>query len=282
MLVGFFLLCLCACSQKNDSYSYPSIPGYDLSNPIMIHLETGLDEISGIVYYEKDTSVFAINDELGVLYKIYIRKKIEVKSWKFATHGDYEDIALVDSTFYVLQSNGDIKAFTFASKDSVTISDCSPPIDGDNDFETLYFDSYYQRLIVVCKDCEFDNKKTITAFSFNPADQTFSDEPFFKLRTDSVAQLLGKEKIKFKPSAAAIHPITKELYIISSIGQTIAIADRKGHVKEAYRIDPRLFKQPEGITFTPRGDLLISNESAEMGAPNILLFKYNPTGHEKG
>jgi hypothetical protein len=38
-----------------------------------------------------------------------------------------------------------------------------------------------------------------------------------------------------------------------------------------------LFKQPEGITFTPKGDMIISNEAADRGVAEILLFKYNKT-----
>ncbi len=88
--------------------------------------------------------------------------------------------------------------------------------------------------------------------------------------------------LKFKPSAAAIHPVTKELYIISSVSSALAIADRDGKVKSAYSLDNKIFKQPEGLTFTPAGDMIVSNESAGIGSGNILIFKYKPALHEKG
>jgi hypothetical protein len=53
----------------------------------------------------------------------------------------------------------------------------------------------------------------------------------------------------------------------------LVTADRKGNIKKMYELDPKLFKQPEGITFTPTGDLLISNEAALTGSANILIFK---------
>ncbi len=56
------------------------------------------------------------------------------------------------------------------------------------------------------------------------------------------------------------------------------IADNKGNVKEVYELDPVIYKQPEGITFTPWGDLLISNEAAESGNANILIFKSKKKG----
>ena len=43
---------------------------YDLNNPFRIKLSDQLAEISGISFYPKDSSVFAISDESGSLYKI--------------------------------------------------------------------------------------------------------------------------------------------------------------------------------------------------------------------
>jgi len=281
IVIAFVLIFFCACDNKKAP-SYPAIPGYDISNPVVIHLEVGLDELSGIYYYPKDTSVFAINDELGVLYKIYLRKNIKIKKWKFSKDADYEDISFRDSTFYVLASNGSIRNFQFVLGDSVRVKNCGKAVGGTNDFETLYYDSFYGKFVLVCKDCETDEKETVSAYSFNPDDETFSEEPFYQVDTEEIARLIGSDKIKFKPSAAAINPVTKDLYMVSSVNKAIVITDRDGKVKEAYPIDPVLFKQPEGITFTPDGDMLISNESADIGAANILIFKYKPLLHEKG
>ncbi len=89
LLLVVVLSNILSCSNKKETASYPSIPGYDLSNPVIIHLKSELDEISGIVYHAKDSSIFAINDELGILYKIFVRKKIKIERWKFSDIGDY-------------------------------------------------------------------------------------------------------------------------------------------------------------------------------------------------
>lgn len=281
MLFAFFLLLFSACTEKKESLSYPSLPGYDLTNPVMIHLKTDLNEISGIVYYPKDTSIFAVNDEEGILYKIYIRKQVKVKKWKFSDEGDYEDIVLHDSTFYALRSNGSIKIFTFFSKDSLKSEEITIPVKGNNNFETLYYDRHLQSIISICKDCESDDRKTTSAYTFDPVNQTCSDTPVFTINADDISDEVGIDKLKLQPSAAAVHPLTKDVYIISSENKALIIANHYGKVKDVYELDPRLFKQPEGITFTPAGDLMISNESAELGAPNILIFKYKPLLLEK-
>ena len=88
---------------KNDSSRY------DLDNPVKIKLPGSLDEISGIVFYPKDSSLFAIKDEAGILYKIFLTKKNMVAEWRFDKKKDFEDLVVHDSIFYVLISNGDIE-----------------------------------------------------------------------------------------------------------------------------------------------------------------------------
>ena len=72
---------------------FESPDGYDFSKPWKFNLPIELDEISGIVYYPKDTSVFAIIDEFGWLYKIHLTGNRQIGKWKFSEHGDYEDLS---------------------------------------------------------------------------------------------------------------------------------------------------------------------------------------------
>jgi hypothetical protein len=64
------------------------------------------------------------------------------------------------------------------------------------------------------------------------------------------------------------------VWIIASTNQLLIVTDKKGNVKEVYTLDPLIFNQPEGITFTPWGDLLISNEAGDKyGTATLLIFK---------
>jgi uncharacterized protein YjiK len=276
----FFLISMlpafvkCGQAQEHDKdKQYPSPPGYQLNNPYVINLKTELDEISGVSFYPKDTSVFAISDDKGSLYKIYVKYKSRVEKWKFAKANDFEDLVLADSIFYVLASDGSINTFKYDSE-KPSVSTYETALEGDNEFETLYKDEATKKLVMICKDCEADTKGTVTAYSFDPSTQTFSDDPFFVIDATQITAKLPKEKGKFKPSAACINPVTHELYIISSVNKALVVADTKGNVKEVYPLNPSLYKQPEGLTFTPSGDLIISNEQAEIGSANILIFKY--------
>jgi len=85
--------------------------------------------------------------------------------------------------------------------------------------------------------------------------------------------MLKDDKAEFKPSAAAINPITQKLFIIASVGKVLVIADKQGEVEQVFRLDPAMYNQPEGMTFAPNGDLYISNEGGE-GIATILKFNY--------
>lgn len=269
-----------SCEQTKKKTPVPSKPTesvsfhYDLANPVKVNLPHALDEISGMVYYPKDTSVFAIIDEDGIFYKIHLHGETTAKSWKFDKKHDYEDLVRIDSVFYILISNGDIDALKFVG-DSVSHQKYKAEEGGKkmNEFETLYYDDKLKKIVMICKDCEDDKKSGVTALGFDPASGTFTG-PLFKIDVKAIDQHLNTHKMEFKPSAAAINPLTDELYIISSINKLLVITDRAGQFKDAYELDGKMFNQPEGITFTPNGDMLISNELGEKDNASILIFKY--------
>jgi uncharacterized protein YjiK len=282
LFVFFLVLTACKASgEKDDNNPTPS--AYDLNHPQIIKLGDKLNEISGLAYYPKDSSLFAIVDEAGVLYKIILKgDKPDVQQWHFAKHSDYEDLVLLDSTFYIMKSKGDIVAVQFITTDSVSSQEYNIPLGGKNEFESLYYDPAVKKLVMICKNCEADNKAKVSTWAFDPSTRSYDEGPYtIDAATISGLADEGKKEKRFKPSAAAVHPITGELYILSSVNKLLVIADVKGKVKETYSLDNDVYKQPEGIAFSPSGDLFISNEAAAEGLPNLLYFKYKKGVHEK-
>jgi uncharacterized protein YjiK len=281
LLIFFLVIAACKASGEKETNN-PTPEAYDLNHPQIIKLGDKLNEISGLAYYSKDSSLFAIVDEAGVLYKIILKnEKPDVQQWHFAKHSDYEDLVLLDSTFYIMKSKGDIVAVQFVTPDSISSQPYNIPLSGKNEFETLYYDSTVKKLVMICKNCEADNKAKVSTWSFDPVKRSYDEGPYVIDATTirGLSEVVKKEK-RFKPSAAAIHPVTGELYIISSVNKLLVIADRKGKVKETYPLDNDIYKQPEGIAFSPSGDLFISNEAAGEGLPNLLCFKYKKGVHE--
>jgi uncharacterized protein YjiK len=77
----------------------------------------------------------------------------------------------------------------------------------------------------------------------------------------------------FAPSGLAIHPKTKTLFIISSVGKMMIEMSLQGNILHQYSLNYPQFTQPEGIFFTENGDLYISNEGKNSTA-TILKFNY--------
>ena len=269
LLILSFLLV--ACREKKVMTVSP--PGYDLSRPAVIKLPLELDEISGVTYYPKDNTLFAITDELGLIYKIKPGAQTEVNKWKFSDAGDYEEVVLVDSTFYVLESRGNISEVRFVESGSAVRKDYVFAYGGKNEFESLYYDSTSRKLVLVCKDCDADKKKRLSTFTFDPVTHAYSDSSF-SINIDELAKKMNTDIFRFKPSAANQHPLTGDIYIISAINQILLVTDRNGKIKNFYELDHGLFKQPEGLCFTNAGKMIITNEAADVGTANILIYDF--------
>lgn len=273
LFVNVFVMPSCNRAKTN---SYPSPKEYNLNDPSILYLDDALFEISGICFYPKDSSVFAISDDNGYLFKIHLTKNFVTQRWHFDKSHDFEDVFYKDSLFYVLASNGNIHQLKFSLKGD-TITTQTTVFDStrkkNNEFESLYYDPQKKYFIMVCKNCESDNRKEVSAWAYYPDNGEFVPS-VFKIKTDEIAKKTGEKKLKFRPSAVSINPLTGDLWILSSANEMLVIADRNGNCKEVYQLDPFIFTQPEGITFTPSGDLIISNEAGnKYNRASLLIFK---------
>jgi len=128
---------------------------------------------------------------------------------------------------------------------------------------------------MVCKKCPIDKGKDLrSAYRFDLNKKQFDPSPFYTFSTAEVKNILKDDNAKFDPSAADIHPINKRLYILSSAGNLLVIADTRGKIIEAYNLNPDQFPQAEGIAFAPNGDMFIVNEG-KFGAPTLQQFKFH-------
>jgi len=188
----WFLLCGCEGKKK-----FPDTPNYKLSEPRVIPLPTALDEISGIAYYPPDTSVFAIIDEAGTLFKISLNDPKRIKQWTFDKKRDYEELVLVDSTFYVLVSKGDIVSIKFENDSSITTkSDFGKGGKSKNEFESMIYIGD-NKLVIICKECKDDSKEVLSSYTYNISENAYT--PFIQF---DVKQILNDRQMKgrFKPS----------------------------------------------------------------------------------
>jgi uncharacterized protein YjiK len=255
---------------------YPSPQGYRLDKPQKSELGKSLNEISGIAYNQADTSLLAISDSKKKVFEISLKKQ---KLQDFTDNvvpadQDLEDLEVVGGQVYLLSSKGLIYKVPAHAKDTTGVSGYELNVQGQNDFETLYYDPSVNGLIMICKSCSFEKgKHTRTAFRFDLDTKTFDSTAFYTISTDDVKKLMKNDNAKFDPSAAAINPLNKRLYILSSAGNLLVVTDTKGKVIEAYNLNPDEHPQAEGIAFAPNGDMYITNEG-KYGKPTLQVFRY--------
>lgn len=264
--------------------SYTSPEGYNLRKPVKMELGKVLNEISGLHYNEEDTTLLAISDNKGKIFVIDpVKKKLRDLSEKFyaGEQPDYEDLVRLGNTVYVLISNGTIVAVPAGAKDTSGTELYPFWSEEKNDFETLYYDPSVKSLVMLCKTCEHEKGEQIrTAYRFDLETKTFDSTEFYTVSSKEVKALLKDDDADFKPSAAAIHPLSKRLYILSSAGNLMVVADTRGKVIEAYNLNPDDHPQAEGIAFAPNGTMYIANEG-KYGKPMLLAFPFRPSGMKK-
>lgn len=249
--------------------------GYNIKRPQKVALGKVLNEISGLNFYADSSMLLAIADSKRNIFAINLRtQKLRDFAVKFWEKGDYEDLVKVGSTVYVLISDGTIVAVPPYVKDNSRSTAYSFPSPGPNDFESMYFDPAANGLVIICKSCADERGKGHrTAYRFDLSSRKFDSTAFFEISSDAVKTLIKNDDAAFKPSAAAIHPIEKRLYILSSASHLLVITDLRGKVEEVINLNPDTHPQAEGIAFSPNGTMFISNE-AKYGKATLQIFPY--------
>ena len=279
VFVALSLLLLAGCNNNEGN----SPQNYSLNKPHQMALGKPLNEISGIFYDAEDSSLLAVADSKEKVFQISLRTK-KLKDFTkniIPSNSDLEDIVRVDSSLFLLMSKGILVEVPVRGADSSNIKTHALNLSGTNDFETVYYDPSAQGLVLLCKTCAREKGSGVrTAFRFDLRTRTFDSASFYTISRGQVKRLMKNEDAKFEPSAAAFHPLNKRLYILSSAGNLLVIADNRGQVIEAYDLNPDVFPQAEGIAFAPNGDMYISNEG-KGGKPTLLLFENQQNQRKK-
>jgi len=268
---------------------------YDLATPdARYKLPAYLEEISGLSYYGKG-KIACVQDEKANIYILNLEKEKIVEKYDFGNDADYEDIAVVGKTAYVLRNNGNIYRIKDFKKKDRKVKKYNTELKEKNDTEGIAYDPGANALLVACKgspsiekENSYEGYKAIYKFDLEKEKlvktphflidlerlDSYIDHNVFSRLSVRVAKSLRliESETSFKPSGIAIHPLDGEIYIISSVGKLLIILNKKGKVQDVKELDPKLHRQPEGICFSPTGDMFISNEG-QGGKGYILKFE---------
>jgi uncharacterized protein YjiK len=221
-----------------------------------------LREISGIAYLDKNRFA-CVQDESGVIFIYNINTgKIETQI-PFGASGDYEGIALAGKIAYVVRSDGKVFEINDITTRSPHIKEYNTALTAKNDVEGVTYDKKGNRLLIAIKGDETDDADFKGIYQFNLTSKKLSEKPVYKIDlNDSVFAGSKTKKLssRINPSDIAINPLTGNIYILEGTNPQLVILDANGTIINRYKIKGPAFTQPEGLTFSPAGDLFISNE----------------------
>ena len=293
-------------SEKRPDISTPptgfvidSLPEYPFPYAVgqpdeSFRLPVELKEISGITLRKDEKSMLTVQDEDGIIYHINTEGKI-LNKYPFWKKGDYEDIVIVRDTVYVVKSTGTLYKVVNLGLPKQYVEKYNTVLSKANDVEGLAYDADNNSLLVACKGNPYykegeENPLEKRIYEFPLSTHQLDSTPRFDIRVSDIQRFLkshihlknrekfneyfseSESKIRISPSAIAFHPISGDLYLLSSGKKMIIVLDRSNHILHLERLDKKLHKQPEGIAFSKNGDMYISNEGQES---NAIVYKYS-------
>ncbi|MEZ4995050.1 MAG: SdiA-regulated domain-containing protein [Saprospiraceae bacterium] len=261
---------------EDDPYSFP----YQLDHPQQqFYLPHELREVSGLAW-SGDDRVVVIQDEEGLVFEYDLHEQEITRRVKFGKNLDYEGIAKVDKKIFVLESDGDIFEIDSLRGESVDSKKYETALSYQQDAEGLGYDPVDQCLLVALKEEKIESKETGEGdkrliYSFDLNDHQLSEQPLYFIDELELGRLIYKKEksFEFKPSAIAVDPQNKYIYVIASVGRLLVVMDRTGKLLYAERLSASQLPQPEGIAFAPDGRLFISSEGRS-GQGRLMV--YNP------
>jgi uncharacterized protein YjiK len=261
---------------------------YRLDQPdAILELPAELREISGLSLSADGRQLLAVNDEQGKIFFLNPETGAIERSLDFGGKGDYEGIEAVGNDIYVVKSNGTL----YRIPEMGAAETLKTALDAEYDVEGLGYDPVQHRLLLACKGRagkgdQFSHKKAVYAFDL--VTRLLAETPAFLIDRAEIAQWKGapagfanklseffdssKAASAFNPSGIAYCPQDNHLYLIASAGKTLAVLHPDGRLLYACRLNPDLFRQPEGICFGRDGTLYIASEGGKSGG-RLLLFK---------
>ena len=230
-----------------------------------------LQEVSGIAWLGNNRFA-CVQDEAGVIF-VYNTgtAKIE-KQISFGAAGDYEGIALAGKTAYIVRSDGKIFAVNTLDSPQPEIEEFTTPLTANNNVEGITYDQKNKRLLLAIKGAETGSRSFKGVYAFDLNTKKLLPEPIFKLNLadSALSGYKGKNlNNAIQPSEIAVHPLTGLIYITEATNPQLFVLQPDGKIKSRFKLDGGAFSQPEGLAFSPEGDLYISNEGKK-GYGNIL------------
>lgn len=269
----------------DENYNWP----FNFDRPEVVKLPKKLKEISGLEGWNQPGQLLAVQDEDGVFFIVDANNGTIVEEFNFGKDRDYEGIARKGNDIYVLERDGDLHHLAFtAGQAEYEAEKLETDFSYRNDTEGICYDPETNSLLIVPKEDQFvsaeENNYQRGIYSFDLNTLSMRTEPTYVIDQFAVGQVVyGKNRpYLMKPSGVSVDPITKDIFVIASVGNIMVVIDRDSKIKHIELLKEKIFRQPEGICFDAEGNLYISSEGR--GSKGVIASlprrKQKNTGNE--
>ncbi len=283
LLPAFATLIILACNNytANDQTNKSALRNdtllmYNLQQPDRkIKLPFELNEISALSYYN-DNQLVCVQDEKADVYLVDFKTESVTEKVKSSIFGDYEGVEYVKGNIWLIRNDGELTEIENPgnSKESKNIYELDK-ITAKNNVEGLGYDPKSNSLLLAFKAKAHLKKakkleNTRAIYRFDLKSKKLIKKPFLTIDLKVIKEKYGLNN--FMPSGIAHHPIEDKFYITSSVNNGLVVLSRKSKILHVEKLKNSIFRQPEGICFSPDGEtLFISNEGRNKKG-NILVF----------
>ena len=270
----FLFIFLAFCNQiycQNSGF----LEKYDLTGAKVtkIELPDYLEEVSGLATFGSK-HLLMHNDEEGIIFIYDLTSKKIVRKVKIGDKKikeDFEGIAVKGDTVFLSTSNGKIYSVLLKDKSEAEVIYVEKMKTNDKiNLEGLCYNEDFNTLILPNKiEVDKKHRDERKIYSFDIAKKKFSKESLIKVSLD---ELNKKYKIdNFSPTAIEIHPLNKNIFILSSHEKCIIELNPEGRIINAAKLDEKNHRQPEGLTFLSNLSMVISNEASGKKAELTII-----------
>ncbi len=237
-------------------------------------LSPRLAEISGLSLGFRDSTLVAVQDEEGIIYELTRAEGKILDQQKFGEDEDYEGVEVVGNRAYIINSKGNIHLFD--NSGSMESRKIKTELKRDDDVEGLTYLEKSNSLLLACKSNRTGKKKGRNIYRFDLEKMLLDTAVYLVLNPEIIARKLKREKKTpyFSPSAISQHPLSGEIFILSSVARAIVVFDHLGELVGAANLDRSVHLQPEGMAIDSSGRLYIANE-ARGGVAKLHVFDPN-------
>lgn len=233
-----------------------------------------LQTISAFDFIDSD-HLACIQSAIGSIFIFDLSKKSIESEIPFASPGDYKGIAIVDNTAFIACADGRILEVSDYRSEKPSVKEYGTNLTVRDDAEGICYDKKNARLLVCIKGDAEEPKIEKGIYSFDLASRSMSIKPV--LTIDLRDTILNKGDSKrlqtlILPSDIDIDPLTQWVYVCDAMKSQVLVMDENGKMKSLFIFDRDNMIQPEGIRFTPSGELFIASEGFNESPGKILMI----------